>query len=87
MQLEEQTTLHKTTFGRTTLTTSQELDRAQERADKAAAELRRTQAELRVTQKSSIQFKLQRVQLLERKFNMILDIQINLLSYTKRIIF
>lgn len=40
----------KTTFGRTTMTTSQELDRAQERADKAAAELRRTQAELRVTQ-------------------------------------
>lgn len=32
------------------MTTSQELDRAQERADKAAAELRRTQAELRVTQ-------------------------------------
>lgn len=40
----------KTTFGRTTMTTSQELDRAQERADKASAELRRTQAELRVTQ-------------------------------------
>jgi len=32
------------------MTTSQELDRAQERADKASAELRRTQAELRVTQ-------------------------------------
>lgn len=35
------------------MTTSQELDRAQERADKAAAELRRTQAELRVTQVQS----------------------------------
>jgi hypothetical protein len=32
------------------LTTSQELDRVQERHDKTSAELRRTQAELRVTQ-------------------------------------
>lgn len=37
-------------FGRTTMSTSQEVDRVQERADKAIAELRRTQAELRVTQ-------------------------------------
>lgn len=40
----------QTTFGRNTLSTSQELDRVQERADKTTAELRRTQAELRVTQ-------------------------------------
>lgn len=32
------------------MSTSQELDRVQERADKTSAELRRTQAELRVTQ-------------------------------------
>ena len=44
----------QTTFGRNTLTTSQELDRVQERADKTTAELRRTQAELRVTQVSFI---------------------------------
>lgn len=49
----------KTTFGRSTLTTSQELDRAQERADKTAADLRRTEAELRVTRVSnSIHFNL-----------------------------
>lgn len=42
----------QTTFGRSTLTTSQELDRAQERADKTSAELRRTEAELRVTRVS-----------------------------------
>lgn len=42
----------QTTFGRSTLTTSQELDRAQERADKTAADLRRTEAELRVTRVS-----------------------------------
>lgn len=34
------------------MTTSQELDRAQERADKTAADLRRTEAELRVTRVS-----------------------------------
>lgn len=44
----------KTTFGRSTLTTSQELDRAQERADKTAADLRRTEAELRVTRVSNL---------------------------------
>lgn len=44
--------MKQTTFGRNTMTTSQELDRAQERAEKAAADLRRTQAELRVTQVS-----------------------------------
>lgn len=38
-------------FGRNS--SSQELDRVQERADKTVAELRRTQAELRVTQVSS----------------------------------
>lgn len=38
-------------FGRNS--SSQELDRIQERADKTVAELRRTQAELRVTQVSS----------------------------------
>lgn len=38
------------TFGRTTVSSSHELDRVQERADKTIAELRRTQAELRVTQ-------------------------------------
>lgn len=43
----------QTTFGRNTLSTSQELDRVQERADKTTAELRRTQAELRVTQVSN----------------------------------
>lgn len=43
----------QTTFGRSTLTTSQELDRAQERADKTAADLRRTEAELRVTRVST----------------------------------
>lgn len=42
----------QTTFGRSTLTTSQELDRATERADKTSAELRRTEAELRVTRVS-----------------------------------
>lgn len=50
-------TIKQTTFGRTTLTTSQELDRATERADKAAAELRRTQAELRVTQVPPVFFR------------------------------
>lgn len=40
----------QTTFGRSTLNTSQELDRIQEKADKTAAELRRAQAELRVAQ-------------------------------------
>lgn len=44
----------QTTFGRSTLTTSQELDRAQERADKTAADLRRTEAELRVTRVSTV---------------------------------
>lgn len=39
-------------FGRNS--SSQELDRIQERADKTVAELRRTQAELRVTQVSDI---------------------------------
>lgn len=34
------------------MTSSQELDRVQERADKTAAELRRTEAELRVTRVS-----------------------------------
>ena len=38
-------------FGRNS--SSQELDRVQERADKTVAELRRTQAELRVTQVST----------------------------------
>lgn len=38
------------TFGRGTLNSSQEIDRIQERAEKAATELRRAQAELRVTQ-------------------------------------
>jgi hypothetical protein len=42
----------QTTFGRTTVSSSAELDRVQERADKTVAELRRTQAELRVTQVS-----------------------------------
>lgn len=37
-------------YGRGTLNSSQEMERIQERADKAAAELRRAQAELRVTQ-------------------------------------
>lgn len=44
---------HQTTFGRSTLSTSQELDRAQERADKTAADLRRTETELRVTRVST----------------------------------
>ena len=43
----------QTTFGRNTMSSSQELDRVQERADKTTAELRRTQAELRVTQVSA----------------------------------
>lgn len=54
-------TIKQTTFGRTTLTTSQELERATERADKAAAELRRTQAELRVTQVYSAFFTLTKI--------------------------
>ena len=37
-------------YGRSTLNTSQEMERVQERADKTASELRRAQAELRVTQ-------------------------------------
>lgn len=36
------------------MSSSQELDRVQERADKTIAELRRTQAELRVTQVSIV---------------------------------
>jgi hypothetical protein len=36
------------------MSSTQELDRVQERADKTTAELRRTQAELRVTQVSSL---------------------------------
>lgn len=35
------------------MSSSQELDRVQEKADKTTAELRRTQAELRVTQVSN----------------------------------
>ena len=36
------------------MSSSQELDRVQEKADKTTAELRRTQAELRVTQVSTL---------------------------------
>lgn len=59
MELENERLRHdlersQTTFGRSTLTTSQELDRAQERADKTAADLRRAEAELRVTRVSII---------------------------------
>lgn len=36
------------------MSSSQELDRVQEKADKTIAELRRTQAELRVTQVSTL---------------------------------
>lgn len=46
--------IQQTTFGRNTMSSSQELDRVQERADKTTAELRRTQAELRVTQVSAL---------------------------------
>lgn len=42
----------QTTFGRSTMTSSQELDRVQERVEKTAAELRRNEAELRVTRVS-----------------------------------
>lgn len=40
----------QTTFGRSNLTSSQEMDRVHDRAEKSATELRRAQAELRVTQ-------------------------------------
>lgn len=42
-----------TAFGRNALSASQDLDRIQDRADKTSAELRRTEAELRVTRVSS----------------------------------
>lgn len=44
-----------TAFGRNALSASQDLDRIQERADKNSAELRRTEAELRVTRVSDQQ--------------------------------
>lgn len=40
----------QSTYGRSTLNSSQEMERIQERGEKAAADLRRAQAELRVTQ-------------------------------------
>ena len=40
----------QSTYGKSTLNSSQEMDRIQDRAEKAAAELRRAQTELRVTQ-------------------------------------
>lgn len=41
-----------TAFGRNALSASQDLDRIQDRADKTSSELRRTEAELRVTRVS-----------------------------------
>lgn len=42
-----------TAFGRNALSASQDLDRIQDRADKTSSELRRTEAELRVTRVST----------------------------------
>lgn len=44
------------------MSSSQELDRVQEKADKTTAELRRTQAELRVTQVSNSNIYLEKSQ-------------------------